>query len=212
MRFDPDSRFFQFCSRLVELVTINILWLACCLPIFTIGASTTAMHTCLYAWRAQEPCGSKVFFATFRKQFAKATVLWLGMLVMGAFLTLDYSIVAYLSFPGRMGIIGLICFLGFALVLVAGMAFPLLSQFPMGIKDTLINAVLLCLAHLPKMLLVTAANLLPVALGILLPKVMVFTGFAWLLCGFALLALYDIRVLERVFAPFRKTDGEQNGT
>lgn len=29
---------------------------------------------------------------------------------------------------------------------------------------------------------------------------------ALLLCGFALIGLYDIKVLERVFAPFRKTE------
>lgn len=203
MKFSLDSRFFQFCARLVELVQINLLWLLCSLPIITIGASTTAMLTCLYAWREQCPCGGSVFWKTFRNRFSKATVLWLGILVLGILLVLDYSIVAYLAFPGRMAVIGLICFVGFGLILVTGMVFPLLSQFPAGVKDTLINAVLLSLANLPKMLLVTAVNLLPVALAVLLPRFFVITGFVWLLCGICLLALYDIRVLERIFAPFR---------
>lgn len=204
MKFSPDSKFFVFCSRLVELVKINLLWLLCCLPLVTAGAGTTAMLTCLYAWKDNEPCGGKVFFRSFKSCFGRATGLWLGILVFGAMLAADYYIVAYMDFPGRMAVIGLIFFVAFALVFFSGMVFPLLSQFPMGMKDTLINAVLLSIAHLPKMLLVTAMNLMPVALAILLPQVFILTGFVWLLCGFTLIALYDIKLLERIFAPFRE--------
>lgn len=206
MKFSPDSKFFVFCSRLTELVTLNLLWLICCLPLFTIGASTTALLSSLYAWRKQEPCGAKVFFSHFRHNCGKATALWLAMVAFGILLTLDYVLVSSMDFPGRMAVIGLIFFMGFCLVFLGGMIFPLLSQFPGTIRDMVINAVLLSLAQLPKMLLVTAANLLPVVMVILMPKIFVMTGFVWLLCGFALLALYDIQVLERIFAPFREQE------
>lgn len=203
MKFHPDSPFFHFCTRLVELTKINLLWLVCCLPIVTIGASTTAMLTCLYAWREKKVCGSRVFFSSFRRSFPRATILWLGMLLLGVMLVVDYTIIAALTFPGRMAVIVLIFFVAFALLLFSGMVFPLLSQFPMGLKDTIINAVLLSLANLPKLLLVTGANLLPLALLLLLPQVFLLTGFLWLICGFALLGLYDIWVLERILAPFQ---------
>ncbi len=208
MNQKPDSKFMIFCGRLVELPKINLLWLLCCLPLVTIGAATTAMLTCLYAYRAQEPCGNRVFFGAFRKCFGKATLLWLVMAFMAAMLALDYAIVAYAQFPGYMGVIGVICFVAFALVLVAGMIFPLLSQFPGTIKEMVINAVLLCIANLPKMLLVTAMNLLPVLLFLLLPQVFILLGFLWLICGFALMAWYDITVIEKIFAPFRETANE----
>ena len=40
MNFSPDSKLMIFCGRLVDLTRINLLWLVCCLPVFTIGAST----------------------------------------------------------------------------------------------------------------------------------------------------------------------------
>lgn len=206
MRFTPDSKFMTFCIRLVELTKLNLLWLFCCLPVFTAGAATTAMLTCLYAWKAQEPCGGKVFFAAFGKCFGKATALWLGTLFFGAMLVVDYMIVAYLSFPGRMAVIVVLFFLLGALVLFCGMIFPLVSQFPGTIKEMLVNAILLSLANLPKMLLVTAANLMPLLLGLLLPQVFILLGFVWLICGFALIGLYDITVIEQIFAPFRKSE------
>lgn len=129
---------------------------------------------------------------------------WLLMAFLGVMLVSDYVIVAELSFPGRMAVIVLIFFLLFALVLVMGMFFPLLSQFPGKLKELAINAVLLCIANLPKMLLVTAMNLLPVLLFLLLPKVFVLVGFVFILCGFSLMGLYDINVLEKIFAQFRE--------
>ena len=129
---------------------------------------------------------------------------WLLMAFLGVMLVSDYVIVAELSFPGRMAVIVLIFFLLFALVLVMGMFFPLLSQFPGKLKELAINAVLLCIANLPKLLLVTAMNLLPVLLFLLLPKVFVLVGFVFILCGFPLMGLYDINVLEKIFAQFRE--------
>ena len=37
---DPDSRFLDFCHKLNQCVLSNLLWLAACIPIFTIGAAT----------------------------------------------------------------------------------------------------------------------------------------------------------------------------
>lgn len=204
MNFNPDSKLMTFCGRLVDLTRINLLWLVCCLPVFTIGASTTAMLTALYAFRAGEPCGGKVFFGAFRKTFGKATVLWLVIAFFAVMLGLDYYLVAYLNFPGRMAVIGVIFFFAALLLFVFEMMFPLLSQFPGRIRDLVVNAVLLSLSNLPKLLLVTAMNLLPGLLFLLLPRVFLLLGFFWLICGFALVALYDISVLERIFAPFRE--------
>lgn len=204
MNFNPDSKLMTFCGRLVDLTRINLLWLVCCLPVFTIGASTTAMLTALYAFRAGEPCGGKVFFAAFRKTFGKATVLWLAIVFFGFVLGLDYYLVAHLDFPGRMAVIGVIFFFAALLLFAFELMFPLLSQFPGSIRDLVVNAVLLILSNLPKLLLVTAMNLLPGLLFLLLPQVFLLLGFFWLICGFALVALYDISVLERIFAPFRE--------
>ena len=74
-----------------------------------------------------------------------------------------------------------------------------------------INAILLCLANLPKMLLVTAMNLLPVLLFLILPQAFFFAGFLLILCGFSLMALYDITVIEKIFAPFRPEEGSSKG-
>ena len=211
MNFRPDSKFMIFCMKLVELTKLNLLWLLCALPVVTAGAGTTALVTSLYAYREGKPCGGGVFFRAFRRHFAKSTLLWLGILLLGLMLALDYTIVAYMDFPGRMGVIVLIFFVGFALVLFSGVIFPLISQFPGTLREMTVNAVLLSLANLPKLLLVTSMNLLPLLLFLLLPQVFILTGFLWLLCGFSLMALYHIMVLEKIFAPFRGNGKKEGG-
>lgn len=200
MKLTPDSKFMQLCVRFVALFKINFLWLLCSLPLFTIGASTCAMLACLRALREEEDCGAKFFFGAFRRYFGKATVLWLLMVFAEAVLALDYRIVAYLDFSGRMAVIVLICFCLFALILVAGLIFPLLVRYPGTIRDTVVNAVLLSIAHLPKMLLVTAMNLLPLLLLVVLPQAFILLSFLWPVCGFALIALYDLHVTDKIFA------------
>lgn len=122
------------------------------------------------------------------------------MAFLGVMLMLDYRIVAYMTFPGRMAVIGVICFFFLALVLVSGLIFPLLVRYPGSIRDTVVNAVLLSLSHLPKVLLITAMNLLPLLLLVTLPQVFVFFSFLWPICGFSLVAMYDLSVAERIFA------------
>lgn len=200
MNFSSDSKFMALCVRLVALCKINLLWLLCSLPVFTIGASTCAMLASLTAMRQEEDCGARVFFRAFRRHFSRATVLWLLIVFLGAMLALDYRIVAYLDFPGRMAVIVLIFFCAFALVLVGGIIFPLLVRYPGTVKDTIINAVLLSVSNLPKMLLVTAMNALPLLLLIVIPQVFFFLSFLLPICGFSLIGLYDLTVTDKIFA------------
>lgn len=200
MNFSPDSKFMAACTKLVMLFKINFFWLISSLPIVTLGASTCAMLAALSAMQQDEDCGGKAFFRFFRLHFRKATVLWLLIAFLGIMLALDYRIVTGLTFPGRMAVIVVICFCILALILVSGLVFPLLVRYPASIRDTVINAVLLSIAHLPKMLLVTAMNILPMLLLIVLPQVFVFFSFLLPICGFALIALYDLKVTNRIFA------------
>ena len=88
----------------------------------------------------------------------------------------------------------------FALILVSGLVFPLLVRYRQSVRDTVINAVLLSIAHLPKMLLVTAMNLLPMLLLVVLPQVFFFFSFLLPVCGISLIALYDLHVTSKIFA------------
>lgn len=41
--FDIDGPAMRFMTKLAYAAFLNILWFVCCLPVFTVGASTTAL-------------------------------------------------------------------------------------------------------------------------------------------------------------------------
>ncbi len=91
--FDIDSPFIQFLNRVADLMILNFLVMICCLPIFTIGASYTAMHYVLLKMvRKEEGYLIRGFFKSFKQNFKQATLIWLGMLVLIAFFGVDFCI------------------------------------------------------------------------------------------------------------------------
>ena len=60
---------------------LNILWFICSLPVFTIGASTTALYyASLKVIRDEESHAWTLFFRSFKENFKQATQLWLILL------------------------------------------------------------------------------------------------------------------------------------
>ena len=106
--FSYDSKFSQLLIKLSYSCWLNVLWFACSLPIFTIGASTTALYSVTLKIADDRDSNiTKQFFEAFRSNFAQATRLWLIMLAVGLFLIGDL-IVSYrlrAAFAGTMAVI-----------------------------------------------------------------------------------------------------------
>ena len=91
MRFlSYDSKFGRFFLKLSYACCLNFMWFICCLPIFTIGAATTALYYTSFKIAKDE--GSFIttmFFRSFRQNFKQATVIWMIMLVTGLIIGAD---------------------------------------------------------------------------------------------------------------------------
>ncbi len=88
--FSYDSPFGRLFVKISYACCLNVLWLICCLPIFTIGASTTALYYTSFKIAKDE--GSYIttmFFRSFRQNFKQATIIWLIMLATGLVLGAD---------------------------------------------------------------------------------------------------------------------------
>ena len=95
--FSYESRFSQLLMKLSCSCLLNILWFICSLPIFTIGASTTALYyASLKVIRDEESHAWQLFFRSFKENFKQATQLWLILLGAGLFLGADGYILYHL--------------------------------------------------------------------------------------------------------------------
>ena len=108
--FSYESKFSQMMIKLSYSCWLNLLWLICSIPVFTLGAATTALYdVSLKIVRDEETSITRQFFRSFRRNFRQSTVLWLILLV---------PVIAALTMPPRV-----LQALGF-LYLVAGFSGP----------------------------------------------------------------------------------------
>lgn len=91
--FRIDGKFFGALSKLADLVILNILFLACCLPVVTIGASITALYA-VTKKMAEDREGYifKGFFISFKDNFKQSTIMWLILLVPIVIVSVDLNI------------------------------------------------------------------------------------------------------------------------
>ena len=94
--FSMDGKFLETFNKITDLVTLNILWLLCCIPIITIGASTSALYqVTLQIAENRDSYITKEFFKAFRENFRQATIVWLAGIVTGFVLLSDMFIISH---------------------------------------------------------------------------------------------------------------------
>ena len=138
--FSYDSKFSQIMLKLCYGCYLNLLWFGCSLPVFTVGAATSALYdVTLRISRGEEPPLTGQFFKAFRENFRQATVLWLILLGLGILLGADGYILYHL-YKSTVGAVAVICTLGLALIIAAAIAYVivLIYVFPLvaSVKNT----------------------------------------------------------------------------
>lgn len=131
-----DSPFGQLMMKLCYSCYLNILWFICCIPIVTIGASTTALYyTSLKIVRGEDHALTRMFFRSFRENFRQSTVLWLLLLAIGLVLAGDGYIAYHLRTASTGGpavmwtlILALVIAAAVAYVIVLLFVFPLVAS------------------------------------------------------------------------------------
>ena len=127
-----DKPWFSVLTKLTYSAYLNILWLIGSLPIFTIGASTTALFYCTLKMAEDRDEGlTRMFFRAFRSNFKPATKLWLILLALGCFLGVDGFVLSRLWNTSAFWTILTALVIGAAVLyaIVLLYAFPLLARF-----------------------------------------------------------------------------------
>lgn len=200
--FDFEGPVFIFLSKVADLIWLNCLFLICSIPLFTIGASITAMYyVTLKMVKDEEGYVTKSFFKSFKDNFKQATAIWLIVLLVGTILFMDFKIVTNSGFAGVVpnAIIGRV--VGIATILVSVFfvfvciyVFPILAKFDNSIKNTIKNAFLMSIRHLPFSVLLIMIHIAPVILMYASPKFYIIVFIM-----FSLVAICSSKLLSRIF-------------
>lgn len=195
--FDPQNSFWRMISKFTDVLVLSLLWLFCSLPVFTIGAATTALYdAAARCVRGGESGPWGRFFRTFRREFAASTavtVVWGALLaVLGALLGLLWRAAS----GGASTAAAVACSFVFLLIPVGAACwmFPLLSRFTFRPVALMLAGLRFALGYLPytvAIVAITAASAL-------------VSGFLWLpaLVLPCLTALLWSLMMERVFRKY----------
>ncbi len=146
--FGPDSKFYKYGTLLCDLIIVVILWMICCIPIITIGASTTALY---YVTTRQlsnrEGYVSKDFFKSFKNNFFEATAVTFIILL---FLGIIFINIGFFN-PDTMinSIIYIVQYVILYEVLIFSVyVFPVLSRFDLKLGALIKTSVFMANRHL----------------------------------------------------------------
>lgn len=207
--FRLNSPFMQRMARLFDLILLNVVFLVCCLPVVTIGASCTALHTlCLKYADGDEPPVLGTFFTAFRKNFAQATLSWLMLFAAGAFVYLDTGLAARTGAGG----VPMQVLLAAASLVLLGMGlylFPIQARYRNTIRANCRNALLLAIRHFPRTVLLALTVLVPMAVLLYGPaQVFLLLGILMLLMGGSVIAGIQARILLPIFRQHENEGGD----
>lgn len=93
--FRGDSAYTQIMTKIFNIFWLSILWLLCCIPVITIGASTIALYyVMLKLVKDEETTVTREFFHSFKQNFLQSLPVTVIVLVVVVVL------VAGFSYPG----------------------------------------------------------------------------------------------------------------
>ena len=213
--FNFEGPVFTFLSRLADLFWLNLLFIVCCIPVITIGAATTALYyVTLKMAKDEEGYITRSYFKSFKENFMQATVIWIGFLVLGIIMIMDLRIVnggnaaEVFSSPALGNVIMVAVFvMGVVFLMTGTYVFPILAQFDNTTRNTVKNAFLISIRHLPYtigMLIVTA---LPIALIWFFPAL-----FILVLIMISATAYFNSKIFNKIFVLYMPKEDESLNT
>ena len=180
--FNIESPLMNFLNRVCDLLILNALFVLCCIPVVTIGASFTALHyVCYRMIRDEEGYITRDFFRSFRQNFRQSTLIWLLFLIVFLLVGTDMVLMRNQgqSFPT---LLRYLIYADAAVVAAIGLyAFPLQARFENSIYGTLRNAALLTIGAFPRTLAMLVVMAMPFLILFVFPRlipVLVMVGFS----------------------------------
>ncbi|MDO4634017.1 MAG: DUF624 domain-containing protein [Eubacteriales bacterium] len=187
----PDNAVMQFINKIVSSVYLNLLWFICCIPIVTIGASTTALfYVSLKIARNEEGGLTKAFFHSFRENFKQSTIVWLILAAVGLVLGVDAYFLYHMRFENVFWTLITAVFIAAALAyaIVVMYIFPLMARFQNTTAAMFKNSLmigmrfLLCTALMALIYFAMAV----IVINYFTPLIIFGEGLCALLCSFLL--------------------------
>ncbi len=186
-------------SRAGDLIILNLLFILCCIPVFTAGAAGAACYARLIRAERHEDGGLQIaaFFKDFRSSFKQATLAWLLELACLFVFAGDIWFAVVYSEPVNKFFLIFAIVAASAVLLACVWVYPLIARFENKLGGQIKNSFLMAFARFPATLLALAVQAAVIAVPILFFDAFVYLGWFWLLFGFSLPMYLTVKLMKK---------------
>ena len=203
--FSINGSFWGILNRFVDLVILNFLFIICCVPIVTIGASKTALYDVAKRLsKNEEGYIFRSFLKSFKNNFKASTIMWLiyvtSMVIIGVdlyictIIDMDTIVVASTAVIVLLAILINMTFI-YSIVLQ--------STFENTLKNTVTNGFIISVTRLPFTVLILLVEMIPVGLIFFLTYYWPYIITFLVVIGFSVLAYVNSFIFNRVLENFK---------
>lgn len=203
--FSINGSFWGILNRFVDLVILNFLFIICCVPIVTIGASKTALYDVAKRLsKNEEGYIFRSFLKSFKNNFKASTIMWLiyvtSMVIIGVdlyictIIDMDTVVVASTAVIVLLAILINMTFI-YSIVLQ--------STFENTLKNTVTNGFIISVSRLPFTVLILLVEMIPVGLIFFLTYYWPYIITFLVVIGFSVLAYVNSFIFNRVLENFK---------
>lgn len=208
--FDMTNPFWSFMGKVLDSIVLHFLWLLCCLPVVTFGASTTAL--CYTLMKEAADRGDhyyRMFFKAFRANLKRGSFLGLWFLGLeGGLIYSIYLCTVNMALTPSFGYVRIISIvLAVMIFLTFEYAFPIMARFDNTVLKTMQNGFMLAIRHLGWTVVITLIIggfylLLILFMQYIFPLITLGFGFVVFICSF---------IMNHILEPYAEMAAKHEG-
>lgn len=203
--FNTDNWLMRLCEKILDLVTVNLLFLISCLPIVTIGIAKISLYRTLQEVR--ENRGVRVvrlYISVFKAEWKRGLTLGAIELLVAAICLANLLILrgqtAHIFQGMKIVAFGIL----FLLTMIMLYAYPLAARFEQRLQEQLKTALVLAGLNFLRTFGMLGAVALLAFLLLGSSWTIVFGGMFFLLAGFSSLVYIQLVILESIFNKYNR--------
>lgn len=192
-------------TKMMDTIILSFLWLLCSIPVFTIGAASSALYYAYHkAIRQDRGHACKTFFGAFKANFKQATAIWMLFLIFA--LLSVFTCYMLLGMLAKFPMAGFLLAMGMVILCFAVVwhiyLFPYQARFENTTINVMKNSALLAVARMPRSLLLLVILVAAVVVILYKPAICVpvIAVYIWL----------TNKILEPVFRDIMTEDALQS--
>ena len=201
--FDTDNFLMRISEKVLDIVTVNLLFVVTCLPIVTIGVAKISLYQTVFEVKQSRRVPVvRTYLKVFRQNIKLG--FQLGLLELSIVLL---SFVDLYLFWGQTALpfqfvkaicLGILIFL--TIVMLA--SYPIAARYDLTWKEVLQKGLILASLNFPWFFLMLAILLLIIMVLYLSAFTLLLGGSTFILFGFGLLTFMQVGLMEKLFAKY----------